>query len=224
MIDTGLSSQYHNHLVTHKQVRCPWGGHMWMGWSRCRVNGMWSWERDVKRMITCEPGCGCVNWLAMFESGHVWVRCGFVNEVVTCERVRSNSGGGYAWTGRGGNSNQSIEDGKFRLNRYRTSIIITNRKCRGIVGQTDSYQVATLPQKGNLKLCKNCRTISLICHLIKVMLKIILQFDNTRSTEGWTATGRRRRLKQHKCQHHTSHWKSVLRGPKCTPVQWHLRR
>ena len=21
----------------------------------------------VKRMITCEPGCGCVNWLVMFE-------------------------------------------------------------------------------------------------------------------------------------------------------------
>ena len=25
----------------------------------------------VKRMITCEPGCGCVNWSVMFEWGHV---------------------------------------------------------------------------------------------------------------------------------------------------------
>ena len=34
----------------------------------------------VKRMITCEPGCGC-------ENG-VW----------SCERVRSN-GAGHVWTG-----------------------------------------------------------------------------------------------------------------------------
>ena len=26
---------------------------------------------NVRRMITCEPGCGCVNWLVMFEWGHV---------------------------------------------------------------------------------------------------------------------------------------------------------
>ena len=25
----------------------------------------------VRRMVTCEPGCGCVNWLVMFEWGHV---------------------------------------------------------------------------------------------------------------------------------------------------------
>ena len=25
----------------------------------------------MKRMITCEPDCGCVNWLVMFEWGHV---------------------------------------------------------------------------------------------------------------------------------------------------------
>ena len=25
----------------------------------------------VRRMIKCEPGCGCVNWLVMFEWGHV---------------------------------------------------------------------------------------------------------------------------------------------------------
>ena len=32
----------------------------------------------------------------------------------------------------------------------------------------------TLPKKGNLQLCQNCRTISLISHPGKVMLKIIL--------------------------------------------------
>ena len=25
----------------------------------------------VKRIVTCEPGCGCVNWLVMFEWGQV---------------------------------------------------------------------------------------------------------------------------------------------------------
>ena len=34
--------------------------------------------------------------------------------------------------------------------------------------------VITLPKKGNLQLCQNYRTISLISHPIKVMLKIIL--------------------------------------------------
>ena len=35
-------------------------------------------------------------------------------------------------------------------------------------------QVITLPKKGNLQLCQNYRTISLISHPSKVMLKIIL--------------------------------------------------
>ena len=34
--------------------------------------------------------------------------------------------------------------------------------------------IITLPQKGNLELCKNYRTISLIGHSGKVMLKVIL--------------------------------------------------
>ena len=34
--------------------------------------------------------------------------------------------------------------------------------------------VMTLPKKGNLQLCQNYRTISLISHPSKVMLKIIL--------------------------------------------------
>ena len=34
--------------------------------------------------------------------------------------------------------------------------------------------VITLPKKGNLQLCQNYRTISLISHPSKVMLKIIL--------------------------------------------------
>ena len=34
--------------------------------------------------------------------------------------------------------------------------------------------VITLPKKGNLQLCQNYRTISLISHLSKVMLKIML--------------------------------------------------
>ena len=55
-------------------------------------------SQTVKKMITCEPGCSCVNWLIMFEWCHVWTGYGRVNEVVTCERVRSNSGG-YLWTG-----------------------------------------------------------------------------------------------------------------------------
>ena len=34
--------------------------------------------------------------------------------------------------------------------------------------------VTTLPKKGNLQLCQNCRTVNLISHSSKVMLKIIL--------------------------------------------------
>ena len=34
--------------------------------------------------------------------------------------------------------------------------------------------IITLPKKGNLQLCQNYRTISLISHLSKVMLKVIL--------------------------------------------------
>ena len=36
------------------------------------------------------------------------------------------------------------------------------------------YRVITLPKKGNLQLCQNYRTISLISHPSKVMLKVIL--------------------------------------------------
>ena len=35
--------------------------------------------------------------------------------------------------------------------------------------------IITLPKKGNLQQCQNYRTISLICHQSKVMLKIILK-------------------------------------------------
>ena len=34
--------------------------------------------------------------------------------------------------------------------------------------------ITTLPKKGNLQICQNYRTISLISHLSKVMLKVIL--------------------------------------------------
>ena len=34
--------------------------------------------------------------------------------------------------------------------------------------------IITLPKKGNLQLCQNYRTISLISHSSKVMLKVIL--------------------------------------------------
>ena len=34
--------------------------------------------------------------------------------------------------------------------------------------------IITLPKKGNLQLCQNCRTIRLISHLSKVMLRILL--------------------------------------------------
>ena len=34
--------------------------------------------------------------------------------------------------------------------------------------------IITLPKKGNLQLCRNYRAISLISHLSKVMLKVIL--------------------------------------------------
>ena len=36
--------------------------------------------------------------------------------------------------------------------------------------------IITLPKKGNLQFCQNYRTISLISHLSKVMLKVILNW------------------------------------------------
>ena len=61
-----------------------------------------------------------------------------------------------------------------------TSIDILHRICNKI-WQTGEWPkhwtqslIITLPKKGNLKLCQNYRTISLISHPSKVMLKIIL--------------------------------------------------
>ena len=41
-------------------------------------------------------------------------------------------------------------------------------------GEWTQSLVITLPKKGNLQLCQNYRTISLISHSSKVMLKVIL--------------------------------------------------
>ena len=58
-----------------------------MGWSQFCMNGIWSCEKGVmcewggshvKRMVTCEPWCGCVNWLVMFEWGVVICEWGVV--------------------------------------------------------------------------------------------------------------------------------------------------
>ena len=92
-------SQYYNHPVTCKYVRCPWGDHV--GWSRRRVYGMRSCERDChmwKRYCVN----GVVNiWtrVLLWElighvwmgCGHVWTGCGRVNETVMRE-------GGHVWT------------------------------------------------------------------------------------------------------------------------------
>ena len=43
--------------------------------------------------------------------------------------------------------------------------------------------IITLPKKGNLQLCQNYRTISLISHLSKVMLKVILNRLKTQAEE-----------------------------------------
>ena len=53
---------------------------------------------------------------------------------------------------------------------------ICNRICRTGEWPTPWTQslIITLPKKGNLQLCQNCITISLISHSSKVMLKLIL--------------------------------------------------
>ena len=43
--------------------------------------------------------------------------------------------------------------------------------------------ISTLPKKGNLQLCQNYRTISLISHSSKVMLKVILNRLNPKAEE-----------------------------------------
>ena len=43
--------------------------------------------------------------------------------------------------------------------------------------------IITLPKKGNLQLCQNCRTISLISHPSKVMLRILLNRPKPKAEE-----------------------------------------
>ena len=95
-----------NRWYVHGVATCEWDGHDVM-WTGCGHENEWSCVKGVmcersgshvKRMITCKPGCGYVNWLVMFEWDHLWTVCGRVNEVVTCERVKSNSGG-HVWMG-----------------------------------------------------------------------------------------------------------------------------
>ena len=69
-----------------------WTRRSWLKVVMCKWDGS-----HVKKMITCEPGCGCGNWLVMFSWGHMWTGCGRVNEVVTCKQIRSNSGR-HVWT------------------------------------------------------------------------------------------------------------------------------
>ena len=45
--------------------------------------------------------------------------------------------------------------------------------------------IITLPKKGNLQLCQNYRTISLISHSSKVMLKVILNRPNPELKKKW---------------------------------------
>ena len=57
---------------------------------------------------------------------------------------------------------------KTTLMTNKTSGINTEIKVNG------QSLVITLPKKGNLQQCQNCRTISLTSHPSKAMLKIIL--------------------------------------------------
>ena len=96
-------------------------------------------------------------------------------------------------TRRGGSSSQSSEDGKVSRRGEQTSRIspsrrksqdkhpdlnlqqdLEDRRMADYMDSIPSYHIITLPNKGNLQLCQNYRTISLISHPSKVMLKIIL--------------------------------------------------
>lgn len=56
---------------------------------------------------------------------------------------------------------------KKKLDSYLTAVTIPT--------QWPQSLVITLPKKGSLQQCNNYRTISLICHPSKVMLRIILK-------------------------------------------------
>ena len=89
-------------------------------------------------------------------------------------------------TRRGGSSSQSTEDGvdsipaEFVQAGEETMIDVLTSICNKIrkTGEWPTTwtqsPVITLPKKGNLQLCQNYRTISLISHPSKVILKIIL--------------------------------------------------
>ena len=90
----------------------------------------------------------------------------------------------------GGSSSQSAEDRKVSRRGYHTSKISPSRRRSHDWHPDHNLQkiwkigewpttwtkslVITLPKKGNLQLCQNYRTISLISHPSKVMSKIIL--------------------------------------------------
>ena len=89
------------------------------------------------------------------------------------------------FTRRGGSSSQSGEDGKVSRRGKHTSRTSPSRRrsrpdltsiCNKIwkTGEWPTTWTQSLPKKGNLELCQNYRTISLISHLSKVRLKIIL--------------------------------------------------
>ena len=61
------------------------------------------------------------------------------------------------------------------------AVISALRKISNKIGQRGEWPIPwtqsliiTIPKKGNLQQCKNYRTISLICHPSKVLLKVLL--------------------------------------------------
>ena len=77
-------------------------------------------------------------------------------------------------------------------------------------GEWTQSLVITLPKKGNLQLCQNYKTISLISHPSKVMLKIILNRLQPQAEEiiAEEQAGFRARKELHTKKHHRTNIQS----------------
>ena len=71
------------------------------------------------------------------------------------------------------------------------NIMPTNLEDAGMARDVDSkYLIITIPKKGDLKKCEHYRTISLICHASKILLRITINRMNPQVEDTGRRTGR----------------------------------
>ena len=72
------------------------------------------------------------------------------------------------------------------------NIMPTNLEDAGMTRDVVKYLIITIPKKGYLKKCANYRTIRLICHSSKILLRIISNRINPQAEEIMAEFGKKR--------------------------------